>query len=290
MSIRSIRKRIPLSIKHRYWELLRIYNNKDSLEKDISVFGICSGFTMHFSPLLPPWIVSVRIRGQKGRLFFRPGTSDVKVIRQVFAAGEYSPLSGLPDVQTIVDCGANIGCTSAYLLDQYPKSRLIAIEPDTGNMALCKRNLRQYRDRVTFVQAGVWSTRCGLVVSRGEFRDGQPWSFQVRPTTADEKPEIQAITLNDLLAEFGINQIDILKIDVEGAEREIFLASDQSWLRRTRTIAIELHDQDCETSFRTALQTFDFDETTSGDLRVCKDIRSRTSVLNVLNTVNTTGE
>lgn len=54
--------------------------------------------------------------------------------------------------------------------------------------------------------------------------------------------EVRAITVEDILERYALQRIDLLKIDIEGAELELFSAGDLTWLDRVDCIAIELHD------------------------------------------------
>lgn len=211
-------------------------------------------------------VARVRPAGFRYPLYFRPGGSDPFVIDQVFVQREYEAVARLPGVSFILDCGANIGCTTYYLLHRYPGARAVVVEPDPGNMALCRRNLAPFRGRVTFVQAGVWSAPGPLVVERGAYRDGTEWSFRVRPAGAGEAADVTAVTVPELLAAGGFPRADLLKIDIEGSETEVFGRGSDDWLRVTRNLAIETHGPECERAVAGALAGYRFAPGTSGEL------------------------
>ncbi len=222
-------------------------------------------------------LAKIRPAGFRCPLYFRPGGSDPAVIDQVFVKQEYSAVANLPDVSFIVDCGANIGCTTFYLLHKYPRARAVVVEPDPGNMAVCRRNLAPFRHRVAFIQAGVWSAPGPLVIERGAFRDGAEWSFQVRPAPPGERADITAVTVADVMATAGFPRIDLLKVDIEGAEVEVFDRNSDRWLRATRNIAIETHGPECERAVNTALSAYRFDPGQSGELALFLNI-TRTEI------------
>jgi FkbM family methyltransferase len=182
--------------------------------------------------------------GYRIPLYYRPGSSDADVIRQVFVQREYECIGQLRGVRTIIDCGANIGCTAFYLLHRYPNARLIAIEPDSANMEVCRKNLAPFKDKVTFLQAGIWSRSAPLKVLRGDYRDGREWSFQVTACAPNESPDVSGITIEKAIAALGGDWVDILKIDIEAAEGEVFSGS-VNWLARVGAVAIEIHGNDC---------------------------------------------
>jgi len=66
-----------------------------------------------------------------------------------------------------------------------------------------------------------------------------------------------------------------LKMDIEGAEATVFDRSSRSWLQHVKNIVIELHGPPCRDQFFAALESFDYDLSTSGELTVCKNVRPR---------------
>ena len=90
-------------------------------------------------------------------LHVRSGTSDIGVFSQIFIEQEYACLDDLKGVEFVVDCGANVGYSSAYFLSRFPNCHVVAIEPDPNNFAMLQRNMAPYGNRVKTIQAGVWS-------------------------------------------------------------------------------------------------------------------------------------
>jgi len=190
----------------------------------------------------PP--LPLRSRSADHTLHFRPGTSDINVFRQIFIEREYGALDDIDtrDGSFIVDCGANVGYSSAYFLSRFPSCVLLAVEPDPDNFSLLQRNLAPFGARTRIVQAGVWSHSGGLMMTDAPFRDGGTWSQQVRSCEPGETPTVEAISITTLLATSGFSRISVLKIDIEGAECEVFARNYETWIDRVDTIVIELHD------------------------------------------------
>jgi FkbM family methyltransferase len=214
--------------------------------------------------------VAIRLKGHSHPFYFRPLTSDVFVIDQVFLNREYDPVVRECDPEFVIDCGANIGCASVYFLERYPKARVIALEPDAGNYEVCRRNLEPYGDRAVVLKRAVWSADTGLRLEPGVFRDGLEWSCQVRPCRAGEAADVEAVSLPTLLREYGADRIDLLKIDVEGAEVHLFDERAQEWLGRTDCLAVELHDQACVQALQRSLEGLPFTQRRVGELTICK--------------------
>jgi FkbM family methyltransferase len=220
-------------------------------------------------PTDPPGpLDSVTLPGIPHPFWFRHGTSDVQAIRQIFVRREYEWLSTLPNVQTIVDAGANVGAASVFLLDLFPQARLVAIEPAAGNLAVLEKNLAHYGNRATVVRGAVWPSATKLEIDRG-YRDGLDWSIRVRPGEG----EVEGITVPQLMERQRLDPIDLLKIDIEGAERELF-AGDTSWLPCVRHLCIELHDEDCRRAFDTAMSGFTCERQTHGETTLCANLRA----------------
>jgi hypothetical protein len=116
-----------------------------------------------------------------------------------------------------------------------------------------------------------------LVLDKGNWRDGREWTTQVRLAKEEATPSefidgYDMLTLIDLC---GTAEIDLLKIDIEGSELELFSRNTESWLPRVRNLCIELHSPDCEAIFFRALSDCSYDLSRTGELTVCSDLRIR---------------
>jgi FkbM family methyltransferase len=136
-----------------------------------------------------------------------------------------------------VDCGANIGLASRYLKQAFPQATVIAIEPDQENFKLLSENLSGLPDCHP-VLAAVWPVPGFVQLERDGLRHS---AFRTKATTGSGDT-IEALSIPSIMERFGLERIGLLKIDIEGAEMELFSAPDLSWLERVDRIAIELHD------------------------------------------------
>jgi FkbM family methyltransferase len=210
---------------------------------------------------------------QVGTVFCRAHTSDLGVFRQIFIDREYRCLDDVREPGLIIDCGANVGYASAYFLARYPQARLIAVEPDAGNFAVLRSNLAAYSNRTTLIQSGVWSSETGLVMSDDRFADGREWSYTVRPNKPGEAPTMHAVDIGGLLNRSGFDRISILKIDIEGSEREVFRHNYQGWIGKVDRLVIELHGADCEAALSEALESCAVEVSRCEELTVCSFMR-----------------
>ncbi len=200
----------------------------------------------------------------------RPDTSDLDVFDQIFVGLEYRCLNDATDVGLIIDCGANVGYSSAYLLSRFKEARVISIEPDPLNYTLLKENLAPYGGRSEAICSAVWSHPAGLVLSEETFGNGREWSRTVREARDGEIPMMTAIDIGTLLAQSGHERISILKVDIEGAEAVVFAANYEHWIDKVDNLVIELHSDDCRSAFMAAIANQGFLLSECDELTVCK--------------------
>jgi FkbM family methyltransferase len=211
--------------------------------------------------------VSIFSKLAKSRLWFRPGTSDHAVFFQIFVHREYRCLDAMRGVNLIIDCGANVGYTSVYFLNRFPRARVIAVEPDPDTFAILTANLAPYAARSRAICSAVWSHSVGLVFSGNE--SGAEWAQSVRPPNGSESPNLVATDIGALLEESGAERISILKIDIEGAESAVFSSNYQNWIQRVDNLVIELHGEECRSIFEAAIASEKFAISQCGELTVC---------------------
>jgi FkbM family methyltransferase len=208
----------------------------------------------------------------------RPYTSDLNVFHQIFIEREYVLLDNIQNVDLVIDCGANVGYSSAYFLTRFPKCRVIAVEPEISNIESMKINLESYMERAKIFHAGIWSHATDLKISEIPFGDGLEWSTQVRECSAAESPDVKAVDIETLLKASGKERVSILKVDIEGAEVILFSKNYESWLPLVDNIVIELHDNtyfgNASNIFFEAIKNRSFNITNHGELVLCRDQKS----------------
>jgi FkbM family methyltransferase len=178
------------------------------------------------------------------------------VYRWTFILGKFVPIEHLKNVRTIVDCGAYTGITSLYFLNKFPLARVIAVEPDRDNYEICKANLKPYKTRAELVNAAIWFSRGVVQVVRGNDRYRNAWKIQVtgQHGSGDKVP---ALDMKTLMKDHHITKIDILKINIEGSELNLF-QEQVDWLESVDSITIELHSRECGKTFLDAVKPYKF--------------------------------
>lgn len=222
----------------------------------------------------PAGTYAVQMKHLRAPFYLRSGTSDRGVFEQVFLHKDYE-LSQDLNPAVIVDCGANIGLASVFFANRYPKAKIIAVEPEKNNVDMARRNLQPYPN-VSIEAKGVWNKDCHLEVVAGP--DGQPWSFMVRPVAQERPDTIPAISIQGIIDKYNLSRIDILKIDIECSESELFAENVGLWIGKIGTIVIELHDWMKPLTSKTFLQTmarYDFAVTQKGENIIARQIFDR---------------
>jgi FkbM family methyltransferase len=210
----------------------------------------CCGFPKLMTAYPPKLNHAVRLRLH---------TSDTMVFGNVFIDEEYS--FGLPSsANVIVDVGAYIGLTPIYYAKMFPNARIFAIEAERSNFELMLKNVQTYSN-ITPIHAALWGNEGYISIADPLLGAFGNWGFTVSSKSGD----VRAITISSLIRDFSIDHIDLLKIDIEGAEREVFKTCD--WQNRLDSVVIELHDRfapGCSEVVNGALQGFS--QSRSGDL------------------------
>ena len=194
-----------------------------------------------------PALARMRLRPLGGQeVLVRPGTSDTGTVWGTFAREYHLPPAELGAPSTIWDLGANIGLTMAHFACLFPRARVLGIELDQDNVTLACRNVAAWADRCEVIHAAVWASD-GEVRYRGW---GGTSNYQV--TGEAEGTPVRAVSLAGLVRERG-GPVDYLKVDVEGAEREL-LRDGTGWAEAVRCLKVELHGdygvEDCQGDLR----------------------------------------
>jgi FkbM family methyltransferase len=137
-----------------------------------------------------------------------------------------------------VDAGAYIGDTTAWYLSKYPDATVVGLEPDPDNYSLLLKNCRPYGARAVLLNAGLWHTQTRLTLAASAGHTGISASEAVSTET---EAGTEGVTVPYLLNLLRRDEIDILKLDIEGAELQVFGANSDEWLAAVRCIVVEIH-------------------------------------------------
>ena len=188
-------------------------------------------------------IETVFVPNYKQAIWLRKDSTDYSTFKQIFDKQEYNiPFDFMP--RHIIDAGANIGLASIYFSNRFPDSKIYAIEPDDSNYkAICK-NTTNYSNIRAYKSALHHSSNISLkLIDRGI---GE-WGFTTQPNNNETGisfiKEIESVSIQSIMALNNFDIIDILKMDIEGAEEDVFMENVEQWLPRVRCLIIEMHDR-----------------------------------------------
>jgi len=191
-------------------------------------------------PMAFPKQIRIKIKALDRPLVCRPKTSDIGVLLDTFKGGHHRLPSGmqLPANAVIFDLGANVGFTVLDYASRYPGARIIAVEMDHENFKVAIENTRHLGPRCTLLHAAVW-TDDGEISYEGAATS----AFHICDQTKTNMNVVRSRSLMSIIKEFDVDTIDYLKMDIEGAEREVLQAS-MDWAARVKVMQIEAHSPD----------------------------------------------
>lgn len=169
----------------------------------------------------------------------RENGSDIFTFYEIFVKQVYKRALPLRDGSTAVDLGANIGMTSLWLATQAPGVRVVAVEPEESNIALLRRNVAE--DDVVVVHAAMAAQPGKVTLQIGSPSAHRIGGLTDQPHGQTASQEVDAVDPDELVARYALETIDVLKVDIEGAEEEVF---STSWalVDRAQLILMEVHD------------------------------------------------
>jgi FkbM family methyltransferase len=203
----------------------------------------------------------------------------------------------LSESAIVVDLGANIGLASVFFQQNYyPNARFIAVEPSPKNLAILQKNLITAVPKAEIAPV-VISDKAGLVridddevgfnvhiikeksekllentqvvIARHEATEGvfselkiKNSKFNTPNSELDDATnavgtEVLALPMSKIMEDLQISHIDLLKMDIEGAEKAV-LRDAAAWLPKVRVLVVELHGDYSEADLRSDIEPFGF--------------------------------
>jgi FkbM family methyltransferase len=221
----------------------------------IHEFGVYCALSIAVQRRLGRRVLRIRPKGITNSLIVRESDSDFATLRSVIGKKEvWFPLKRSPAV--IVDAGANVGYSAIAFANRWPHARIFALEPDGESFEVLQENAAPY-PKITCIRSAVWGISQPLTSLTPS---SLSWARQFgTPDNDDQLSEcdVEGLTITELMARLELAGIDLLKVDIEGAEIEVFSGKDMTWLRQVDVIAIELHDRfrpNCRDVVETALR------------------------------------
>jgi len=170
-------------------------------------------------------------------LWLRTYGGDLFVFHEVFLDGCYQvPAAWGRDVRTVVDLGANVGFTTLYFAKSFPNARFVCVEPDPHNACVLRRNVSWLGGRVRVLEGAVSDQAGEALFDSSEYS----WGGKLLQQGHGTGRAVRCFTMDEIIDACDLDAIDVLKVDIEGAEEQLFRARHE-WLSRVKLIVIELH-------------------------------------------------
>lgn len=173
--------------------------------------------------------------------------TEALVLCEVFVDDGYARL-GLPSsAEVVLDLGCNIGAASVWFKRRYPEARVISVEADPRIAEIARRNTQ----RLPGIEVENYAVAGETGTSTFSRQPGASWASGLPGATwasgldgGGETITVPALSLLAMRDRFDVAQVDVLKIDVEGAEHDAF--GDPSALQGVEVIVGEFHPREGE--------------------------------------------
>jgi FkbM family methyltransferase len=177
--------------------------------------------------------IQQHIYKNKFKILFRNPKSFLLTVKELFIDEIYK-FETLNKNPYIIDCGAYIGTSVLYFKTNYPSSKILAFEPDKNNFKILNQNAISWNfDNVEIINKAIWINNNSINFdSKGEMSG----SINLIESQNQKANLVQTQRLCDLLDV----KIDLLKIDIEGAEYEV-IKDCESKLKNVEKLFIEYH-------------------------------------------------
>lgn len=237
MAMPSKLRRYTNEVRH-CWRLGAGFSDRASLAIDTLSFHAqnaigrlsCSETeaVQHCRIRLPRW-------GSAIDFYYRVRGGDLFILHEVLLDRCYwIPPRLANSVKNVVDLGGNIGTATLSFATQFPEASFVCAEPNPGNATVLARNVAWLGSRARVAQVAI-----GDYDGEAEFKAAcAAWGGQLGGGQGSIR--VQCHRLDTFLDSMDLDRVDVLKVDIEGAERGVF-ASRGDWWKKVQLIIAELH-------------------------------------------------
>ncbi|MDP4150101.1 MAG: FkbM family methyltransferase [Bacteroidota bacterium] len=177
---------------------------------------------------------------RKYKIAYRDGPTFLMSIKELFI-DEFYKFRPDSDHPRIIDCGSYIGTSILFFKVNYPHAIITGFEPDASNYSLLKSNVDNWGfSGIEIFNAAIWVNNENV-----SFHSAGNMSSRIEAgaNERDDQKMVRCVRLNDLLHE----QVDFLKIDIEGAELPVLRDCSDN-LKNVKNLFVEYHGKYSELS------------------------------------------
>lgn len=207
--------------------------------------------------ILTPRLLSLLIKRviifdiKKKNFFFQHVRNyyDINTVFQIFGYEEYNlghlglwnkilkDYKKIKQKKIIIDCGSNIGSSSRYFSEIFKDAKIISIEPDYSNFLISEKNINKHC--TNNINSAIASKNYNYKVIK--YSDPRAYQIKIKKNNRNHKNLKKTLTINEILKKEKQNSPFIIKIDIEGFEKQLFESNFQ-WMDKFKIIIIEIHD------------------------------------------------
>ncbi len=228
---------------------MRWSGNTDKCQKVILAYH-CNYFLTMCLVTLKGWITGKkqwfsRIKNKYGiPTGYRLNAASIQLMKDIFERNVYGRRFPFNHRNIILDLGAHQGYFALFAAyHSLPGSRIICVEPDEQNFFILQRNMKFVQSKeVVLINKALASTNGTRLLFKGNSQNHSLFPVGQNPLSTNTAVSAETIMLDQLLAEQGLEQVDFLKMDIEGAEYEVLLNTAAGVLKKIAVICLEFHD------------------------------------------------
>lgn len=170
------------------------------------------------------------------RFLVRAGTDDSRILHEIYVRKCYDA-AVLNSGATVIDIGANIGCFS--ILAAQKAARVIACEPQPDNLSILRKNIELNRATNIEIIPNAVSSNTGKASLILPDNDAFVGRYSLHPGRGKRTIEVTCVSLEDIIREAHLTDIDLIKLDCQGSEYEILYGASMGTLSQVRQIIVE---------------------------------------------------
>jgi FkbM family methyltransferase len=179
------------------------------------------------------------------KIMIRKNIWDARIVREIFIDRRYVRYCKLPKNPIIVDIGGYIGDFSLFAAKYLSASRVVVYEPTIENFKILERNIaiNKLQDRIIAVNKAVTNNN-NKVNLNVQIKESEEVHVSAYFHNQEESRVVSSVTIDRLMEEHRLDSIDLLKVDCEGCEFDIFLGMEPESFSKIKNIVFEFHHID----------------------------------------------
>lgn len=224
------------SAAQRVWELVRGGGRRlAGRERFDALVG-----TLGLRALKARWLRFEKTMPDGSKIAYR--AEDECIVDEVYADRVYDKDSPIEAGQCVIDAGGHIGAFALYAARKVgPEGRVVVFEPSPDNLELLRRNLdANALSQIRLFPVGLAEAAGQAQIYVAEPGADNPAANTLFPTEGRRGTGVPLERLDDVVERIGLARVDLLKIDVEGAELRVLRGAEKT-LKLTRRIVMEIH-------------------------------------------------